>query len=133
MSAAGCVLIAEDNVAMGYVIRFGLERAGLEAVHVVSGDKAWDLLQHRHFDMLVTDFQMPGMTGGELCQRMRQDQRWVDTPVILLTAKAFEIETAYYRQTLGVSAVLMKPFSPRELTRLVQETLAVEASSHRSG
>ena len=127
------ILVAEDNVAMGNVIGFNLKKAGLEVVHVVSGDMAWRLLQLRDFDLLVTDYQMPGMNGGELCRRIREELRLAAFPVILLTAKGLEIDVAFYRETLGVSAVLMKPFSPRELTQLVQENLAAGASVQQTG
>jgi CheY-like chemotaxis protein len=118
---------------MGNVIGFNLKKAGLEVVHVVSGEQAWRLLQQRDFDLLVTDFQMPGMNGGDLCRWIRQEPALAAFPVILLTAKGLEIDAAYYRETLGVSAVLTKPFSPRELTRLVQENLAAGASIQQTG
>jgi CheY-like chemotaxis protein len=100
-------------------------------MHVVSGDMAWKLLQQQDFDLLVTDYQMPGMNGGELCKRIRHDLQLASFPVILLTGKGLEIDVAYYRETLGVNAVLIKPFSPRELTQLVQELLAAEASNQQ--
>jgi CheY-like chemotaxis protein len=125
------ILVAEDNVAMGNVIGFNLRKAGFDVVHVVSGEMAWKLIQQEEFHLLVTDFQMPGMTGGELCRRMREERSGTmypssaAIPVILLTAKGLEIDADYYRETLAVSAVLMKPFSPRNLVQLVQETLSV--------
>jgi CheY-like chemotaxis protein len=127
------VLVAEDNVAMASVISFNLRSAGFEVVQAASGETAWNLLQQQPFDLLVTDFQMPGMNGGELCRRIRQEPGLADFPVILLTAKGLEIDTAFYRETLGVSAVLMKPFSPRRLTQLVQETVAIATSSQLTG
>jgi CheY-like chemotaxis protein len=127
------VLVAEDNLAMGNVIGFTLKKAGLDVIHVVSGEMAWRLLQEQQFDLLVTDFQMPGMNGDELCRRIREQPRLAALPVILLTAKALEIDTAHYRETLGVSATLAKPFSPRELAQLVQENLVAGAPSQQPG
>ena len=72
---------------------------------------------------LVTDYQMPGMDGFELCRRMRHDPRLAQIPVLLLTAKMFEIDVSQVQEKLGLFTVLSKPFSPRELTRLVQERL----------
>jgi len=118
---------------MGNVIGFNLRKAGLEVVHVVAGDMAWKLLQQRGFDLLVTDFQMPGMNGGELCERIRAEPSLKALPIILLTGKGLEIDTRYYRETLRVSAVLAKPFSPRELVRLVQEDLLAGTSIEQSG
>ncbi len=121
------ILVAEDNLAIGNVIGFNLKQAGFEVVQVVSGETAWTCLQQQDYDLLVTDFQMPGMNGGDLCRRMREEPSLAAVPVILLTAKGMEIDTEYYRETLGVSAVLKKPFSPRGLVQLVQQTLAVPA------
>ena len=118
---------------MGNVIGFNLRKAGLEVVHVVSGDMAWRLLQQRGFDLLVTDFQMPGMNGGDLCARIRAEPSLTALPIILLTGKGLKIDTTYYRETLRVSAVLPKPFSPRELVRLVQEDLLAGASLPQPG
>ncbi|HID77171.1 MAG TPA: response regulator [Planctomycetaceae bacterium] len=117
------VLVAEDNAAMADVIRFNLERAGMEVVTARSGDVAWGLFNRQSFDLVVSDFQMPGMTGGQLCQRIR-DAGWSEIPLILLTAKSFEVDTRRYLEDLAVTAIISKPFSPRELTRLVKESLA---------
>jgi two-component system, OmpR family, alkaline phosphatase synthesis response regulator PhoP len=127
------VLVAEDNVATASVISFNLKSAGFEVIQAASGETAWSLLQQQPFDLLVTDFQLPGVNGGELCQRIRNDPRLAAFPVILLTAKGLEIDTAHYRESLQVSAVLIKPFSPRRLTQLVQETIAVATPSRLTG
>jgi two-component system, OmpR family, alkaline phosphatase synthesis response regulator PhoP len=127
------VLVAEDNVAMGNVIAFNLKKAGLDVVHVASGAAAWQRLQQPGFDLLLTDFQMPGMNGGDLCKRVREEPSLAGLPVILLTAKGLEIDTDYYRDTLRVNALILKPFSPRELLRVVLENLAAGASSGQTG
>jgi CheY-like chemotaxis protein len=127
------ILVAEDNVAMGNVIGFNLRKAGFDVVHVASGEMAWKLLQQEEFHLLVTDFQMPGMNGGELCKRIREEPSLAAIPVILLTAKCLEIDADYYCKTLAVRTVLMKPFSPRSLVQLVQETLAIATVGRDGG
>ena len=122
------ILVAEDNAAMAGVIRYNLEKAGFEVTLARCGKTAWQLLESQSFDLVVTDFQMPGITGGELCQRIRQDERLAQLPVILLTAKGLELDLSWYKDELGVSDVMAKPFSPRELTLVVQQHLAVETS-----
>jgi len=127
------ILVAEDNAAMGNVIGFNLRKAGFDVVHAVSGEIAWKQLQQQEFDLLITDFQMPGMNGGDLCRRVREEPSLAAIPVILLTAKGLEIDADYYRETLAVSAVLMKPFSPKRLLQLVQETLSFPVASRDGG
>ena len=121
------ILVAEDNIAMGGVIRFNLQQAGFEVTVARCGQTAWNLLTDRDFDLVVSDFQMPGMTGGELCERMRNDARLARTPMILLTADGFELDAARMRDELAMSTIMFKPFSPRELTQTVQDCLAVGA------
>ncbi len=124
----GHILVAEDNAAMAGVIRYNLEKAGFEVTLARCGQTAWELLESQSFDLVVSDFQMPGINGGELCQRIRQDERLAQLPVILLTAKGLELDLSWYEDELGVSEVMAKPFSPRELTLAVQQHLAVETS-----
>lgn len=123
------ILVVEDNVAMLGVIRFMLERAGFQVAGADCGQTAWELLSQQDFDLVVADFQMPGMTGGELCRRMRKDARLAGIPLILLTAKGFELDVEHYRNVESVSAVMFKPFSPRELVRRVKEYLGVGTAS----
>ena len=123
------VLVAEDNAPMGNVICFALRQAGFEATLAKCGQTAWNLLGERDFDLVITDFQMPGMTGGELCERMRKDTRLAHVPVIFLTAKSLEIDADYYLARLSVNSIFSKPFSPGKLVQQVQNCLKTGAAS----
>jgi two-component system chemotaxis response regulator CheY len=109
-------------------MRFNLERAGFHAVVVRNGREAWALLENEGFDLVVTDQQMPGMTGAELCERMRKHERHAQTDVIMLTAKGLELELPRLQKELGVAALFAKPFSPIEVVRAIQNRLAVGAA-----
>jgi two-component system response regulator AtoC len=113
---------------MSGVIRFSLNKAGFDVTTAKCGQTAWNLLQEQDFDLLVSDFQMPGLTGGELCERIRNDPRLAPLPVILLTAKGMELESARYLDDLSVSTIMSKPFSPKELVRVVETCLTAEAA-----
>src|SRR5262245_19379869 len=117
------VLVVEDNAPLLCLIRVTLEKAGLVVVAAHDGAAAWAILKEAPFDLVVTDYQMPGMNGFELCKRMRTDARLASTPVMLLTAKMFELDVSELQKELGIFMVVPKPFSPRELTRLVQDRL----------
>ncbi len=119
------VLVVEDNLATATVIRYSLEETGVEVTVAKCGQTAWNLLSGRDFDLVLADFLVPRVTGGELCKRMRDDPRLRHVPVIFLTAKGLELDEPYYRRELCVSAMIGKPFSPRELTRTVHECLGV--------
>ena len=112
-------LVVEDNLALGGVVRFNLERAGFHVALARNGREACLLLEQATFDVVVTDYQMPVMNGEELCRYMREDARHQRTPVIILTAKQLEIDLPGLQRDLGVVQAFAKPFSPQELTGAV--------------
>ncbi len=118
------ILLVEDNVALSGVICFNLSRAGYQVTAVGNGREAIDALQRGHFDLVLSDQQMPKMTGIQLCEHIREMPDHAHTPFILLTAKCMEIDFAKLRQRLGMSAALPKPFSPSELLTSIEESLA---------
>ena len=66
---------------------------------------------------------MPELTGAELVQLLNSDQRFAGIPVLMLTAKALELDLNRLREEMGVTAVMAKPFGPTELVRQVAECL----------
>lgn len=118
------ILVCEDNVALSGVICFNLQRAGFEVTSVFNGRLALDALEKGPFDLVLSDQQMPMMTGVQLCENMRQLPMHRRTPFILLTAKCMEIDFVKLQQQLGISAALPKPFSPSELVVCIEEALA---------
>jgi two-component system, chemotaxis family, chemotaxis protein CheY len=119
------ILVCEDNVALSGVICFNLVRAGFEVTSVNNGRTALDTLEKRTFDLVLSDQQMPMMTGIQLCENMRALPAHAQTPFILLTAKCMEIDFVQLQKKLRISAALPKPFSPSELVSCIEETLAV--------
>ena len=118
------ILVCEDNVALSGVICFNLVRAGFEVTSVGNGRLALDALEKGSFDLVLSDQQMPMMTGIQLCENFRQLPAYRRTPFILLTAKCMEIDFIRLQEKLGVSAALPKPFSPSELIGCIEEALA---------
>lgn len=123
------ILVVDDNLALNGVIRFNLERAGFKVSVAPNGADAWAKLQQQRFDLVVTDYQMPELTGYELCQRMRQDDRNAEIPVVLLTAKELELDLPRLREDLGILEVFPKPFSPRELVQTITDHLTEGAAT----
>jgi two-component system, chemotaxis family, chemotaxis protein CheY len=119
------ILVCEDNVALSGVICFNLVRAGFEVTSVANGRLALDALEKRSFDLVLSDQQMPMMTGIQLCENIRDLPAHKRTPFILLTAKCMEIDFGRLQEKLGISAALPKPFSPSELINCIEDALAV--------
>jgi two-component system chemotaxis response regulator CheY len=118
------ILVCEDNVALSGVVCFNLVRAGFQVTNVSNGRLALEALQKDTFDLVLSDQQMPLMTGIQLCEHIRQLPAHRHTPFILLTAKCMEIDVTKLQETLAISAALPKPFSPSELITCIEATLA---------
>jgi len=120
------ILVVEDNRAMADVIRFNLSRAGYDVTIGRNGREGWEHLQTGSFDLIISDYQMPEMNGEELCRLIRQDPRFNKIPVIFLSAKGLELDANTLKEELGISEVVFKPFSPRELIQIIQRRLEQE-------
>lgn len=128
------ILICDDEPPILRAAELKLRRGGFEVVPAADGFEAWHAMRQDRPDLLVTDCQMPRLNGCELCLRIQEDDSLRGLPIVMLTAKGFELDHDELRTRCGVSAVLTKPFSPRELLRVVQELLAAdEAARRRAG
>jgi two-component system chemotaxis response regulator CheY len=117
------VLVCEDNSALSGVVCFNLVRAGFDVTPVTNGQLALEALNKEPYDLVLSDQQMPLMTGIQLCEHVRQLPAYKQTPFILLTAKCMEIDVGKLKQTLGLTKALPKPFSPSELVHCIKEAL----------
>jgi CheY-like chemotaxis protein len=122
------ILIVDDNVALARVIQFAMDGAGFETVTACNAQIAFDLATQSHFDVVITDQQMPVMTGVVLCRKLRDLPEYQNCPIILLTAKGLELELPRLQHELDIDATFSKPFSPSALVKTVNELLAAAVS-----
>jgi CheY-like chemotaxis protein len=115
------ILVADDEAPIANVVALKLRNAGLEVIVARDGQEAYERAIADRPDFIVTDLQMPGMSGLELCTRLAAEIQG-GIPTILLTAKGFEINPEAVAH-LPIRRVMSKPFSPRELLAAVQESL----------
>jgi two-component system, OmpR family, alkaline phosphatase synthesis response regulator PhoP len=118
------VLIVEDDPDIAEGLRFNLEREGLEARVAPTGEQGLrEALDARGAPALVIlDLMLPGMTGAELCRRLRREPQTRRTPIIMLTARAEEADRVAGLD-LGADDYITKPFSVRELMARVRAVL----------
>jgi two-component system alkaline phosphatase synthesis response regulator PhoP len=116
------VLIADDEIHIIHVVAIKLRNNGYDVVSANNGAEAYELVGSERPDIIVTDYQMPVMTGIELIQKLRDNESTRSIPVILLTARSFAISQEQQQQ-LDVAACLSKPFSPKELLKSIQDIL----------
>jgi DNA-binding response OmpR family regulator len=118
------ILAVDDSLAAATRLKYGLEEAGFSVEIARDGCKAWDKARRRQFDLIVTDEQMPNMSGRELCRQLRGDPRYAHTPIIFLTASRFGVDAEELGDDLNVVATFTKPFHPSTLLRRVEAELA---------
>ena len=123
------VLLCDDEIHILRAAEFKLSRAGFDVRCAADGQEAWEAIERERPDLLITDFQMPRLNGLDLIQRIRQRPDTRDLPILVLTAKGFELSPEELAEKWGVLAVVGKPFSPRELLRLVESALPAPASA----
>ena len=121
------ILVADDEAPIANVVAMKLRNAGLEVIVAMDGLEAYELAIAERPDFMITDLQMPGMSGIELCARLAAEREG-GIPTILLTAKGFELTAESVRE-LPVRRIMTKPFSPRELLAQVQELLGLLATT----
>jgi CheY-like chemotaxis protein len=128
------ILVAEDSPGLARVVQFNLQHAGFDVTLAGNGQVAWELLQKQmangepSFEVVLSDQQMPKMTGTELCQQMRQTPGLAEIPFVLLTAKGLEMNASDLKATLGINRILAKPFSPAELVQVITDLLPTTVS-----
>jgi len=118
------VLIVEDDPDIAEGLRFNLAREGLEAVIALTGEQGLTaaLDQRRPPALILLDLMLPGMSGTELCRRLRREPQTRRTPIIMLTARTSEADRVGGLD-LGADDYITKPFSVRELLARVRAVL----------
>lgn len=117
------ILLVEDNRIIADMLRFNFERSGCSVTVAHDGRRALESLEDDHFDAMITDCQMPHVSGEELCRRVRQDDRFADIPIFLCSAKGFELDMDRFKSEYQISGVFFKPFSPREVVQTAKEAI----------
>jgi two-component system alkaline phosphatase synthesis response regulator PhoP len=116
------VLVVDDEIHIVHVVAIKLRNNGYEVVSADNGAEALELALKEKPDIIVTDYQMPIMTGLELVENLRRHEETKDIPVIMLTARSFAIEQEQ-QDALQISGCLSKPFSPKELLGNIEDVL----------
>ncbi len=118
------VMVVDDDELAAKAVTKVLEKEGFELLTVHSGRDALTLLADHPVDVLVLDVMMPQMTGLQVCEELRKDDKLRELPVILLTG-CDDFETRAAGMKLGVSEFLCKPFAHHELIARIHSQLEV--------
>ena len=113
------ILIVEDEEPLTMLLRYNLEAEGYEVETAARGDEADTRLKESSPDLVVLDWMLPGLSGIELCRRLRARPETRQLPIIMLTARGEESEKVRGLAT-GADDYIVKPFSVPELLARVR-------------
>jgi CheY-like chemotaxis protein len=116
------ILVVDDEIHIVHVVAIKLRNNGYEVISADNGAEAFEMACKEKPDVIVTDFQMPVLTGLELVEKLRQCELTKDIPVIMLTARNFAISQERQKD-LQIAQCLSKPFSPKELLGHIEDVL----------
>jgi two-component system, OmpR family, phosphate regulon response regulator PhoB len=116
------ILIVEDEEALTLLLRYNLEAAGYDVESVARGDEADLRLRESTPDLVILDWMLPGVSGIELCRRLRSRPETRQLPIVMLTARGEESERVRGLST-GADDYVVKPFSVPELLARVAALL----------
>ncbi|MAG16883.1 MAG: hypothetical protein CMJ21_02320 [Phycisphaerae bacterium] len=122
------VLLVDDETHICYVIGRKLEQAGYQVHQANDGEEGLQQALEHQPDLIISDSEMPIMTGIALAHALTRHPETKDIPVLMLTARNFTIANCKIAGT-NVVAVLSKPFSPRDILRQVDELMATHVSA----
>lgn len=116
------IFIVDDEENIRYVVKYNLELDGHEVTAAKNGNEALEMLSQMETkpDVLLLDVMMPGISGLDVCKRVKEEETLKDLPIIMLTAKSqlVDIEDAF---RAGADDYLTKPFEPDEISKKVEK------------
>src|ERR1700693_3917834 len=118
------VLIVDDYNTMVRIIRNLLRQLGFEHIDDANdGSEAFEKMQNRKYGLVISDWNMEGMTGYDLLQRVRSDPQLSTTPFIMVTAES-KTENVIAAKKAGVSNYIVKPFNAQTLKAKIEAVFA---------
>ena len=116
------VLVVDDEADIRELISYNLSKAGYDVLVASSAEEAESLLAKRRPDIMVLDVMLPGVSGRELCVKLKSNVKTAQMPILLLTAQSQE-EDIVSGLELGADDYMTKPFSPRLMVARVKSLL----------
>ncbi len=122
------ILVVDDEAHIVQVLSLKLRNAGYDVITAGDGEEGVDLAVEQLPDLIITDFQMPYMTGLELCRALAQHDATAGIPILMLTARGYALDDEDL--AIGnIRDVISKPFSPRAIVAQVRELLDPQSGS----
>jgi len=127
MGQPATILVVDDESPITYMLGFKLRQRGYQILTAGDGDEGFELACKHLPDLIISDFQMPQMSGLEMCTRLRAFGPTAGIPLIMLTARAHRVSEAELAK-IRVCCLIDKPFSTKILLAKIVEILASKAA-----
>lgn len=116
------ILIVEDESEIAQLIAYSIKKEGYNADIAYDGEEAFKKLRENVYDLIILDLMLPGIDGLEICKFVKNNPRFSNTGIIIVTAKSEEFDKIIGLE-MGADDYLTKPFSPRELLARIKAVL----------
>ena len=116
------ILAVDDSISMRQMVTFTLKNAGFEVVDAVDGEDAYEKARQRHFDLVLTDQNMPRLDGIGLTRRLREHPSFKTTPILILTTESSD-QMKQAGRAAGATGWLVKPFEPTKLIEVIRKVI----------
>ncbi len=117
------ILVIDDEPHIVHVVALKLRNAGHDVTTAADGEEGYELAATGDFEMIITDIQMPYLTGIELAHKLAENDATAHLPIIVLTARGYKLDKESLDGT-SIRTILSKPFSPREVLEHVENILS---------
>jgi len=123
MPGSATILCIEDEAEMIDLMRLMLEREGYRVIGAEGGEAGLERIREEVPDLVLLDLMMPGVDGWQVYQHLQTDQAFEDIPVIVVTAKAQDIDKVLGLRIAQVADYIVKPFGAQQLLESIRRVL----------
>jgi two-component system, chemotaxis family, chemotaxis protein CheY len=116
------ILAVDDSASMRKMVSFTLTGAGFHVVEAVDGQDAYEKAQIHAIDLILTDQNMPRLDGLGLTRKLREQAKFKNTPILILTTESSD-QMKQEGRSAGATGWLVKPFDPGRLIEVIQKVI----------
>ena len=117
------ILAVDDSPSMRQMVSFTLKNAGFNVIEAVDGQDAFEKSTQRDYNLVLTDQNMPRMDGISLTKKLRENPKFKQTPILILTTESSD-QMKMAGRAAGATGWLVKPFNPERLLATIAKVLA---------
>jgi len=118
------ILIVDDTSLIRFVADRAAKNAKLQTILAKNGQEGLEAVQNNHIDFIFSDINMPIMNGLEMVQKIKENQKYSNIPIVMLTTES-KTELKNRGKELGVNGWLLKPFSDKKFIMAIEKLLGV--------